>query len=184
MRSISPTGRPFVFPVAILVATLIPAFALAAPRAAPRATTPAPAIERIAACKGIGEDTARLACFDRTSAELASAVSTRELVVVSRAELRATRASLFGLAVPRGGLLDADGTAVDKLETTVRSATTGTDGNATVTLANGQVWQQVDGRMLGRDPRGGMKVVITRGRLGRYDLSVEGGPSRQVRRSR
>src|SRR5688500_9182827 len=51
-------------------------------------------------CRSVTDTVARLACFDRSAAALGSAQSKGELVTLDRQEVRKTRRSLFGLALP------------------------------------------------------------------------------------
>ena len=79
-------------------------FMAAAAAAAPPRPTIAPGsglISSVQACQQIKDDPARLACFDRSVAALASANARGDVAVVDRQQMREARRTLFGFAVPR-----------------------------------------------------------------------------------
>ena len=49
-------------------------------------------------------------------------------------------------------------------------------------LADGSRWTQMDGKVLALSPRNGEKVVVKKGALGAYFLSVERQPGVKVKR--
>ena len=169
---------------AILAVTVT--FLLAAPLAArpkPAAGTPA-SVDRLFACRGISDSTQRLACFDREVGSIATAVSTRQLVMVDHQRAQATRRELFGLSIPSfGGLFgkdDAD--QINQIESVVTSVGHNPDGGLAVRLADGSLWSQTDDAVLGLDPRKGDKIVVKRGSLGSYWVIVNGQSGFKARR--
>jgi len=140
-------------------------------------------------CRAITEDMARLQCFDAASAALAQAAERRELVVVSREQVRESRRRLFGLALPRlpifGGGDDGREDAadeIDHIESTVQSASQDGYGHWAVRLADGSLWVQTDNNMLALRPRPGQTVVVQRAALGSYMMRVNRQPGIRVRR--
>ena len=139
-------------------------------------------------CRAITEDMARLQCFDAASAALAQAAERRELVVVSREQVRESRRRLFGLALPRlpifGGGDDGrpDEEEIDHIESTVASASQDGYGHWAVRLADGSLWVQTDNNMLALRPRPGQTVVVQRAALGSYMMRVNRQPGIRVRR--
>jgi len=140
-------------------------------------------------CRAIVEDSARLRCFDAASAALAQAAEQRELVVVSREQVRESRRRLFGLALPRlpifGGGDDRDedqADEIDHIESTVASASQDGYGHWAVRLADGSLWVQTDNNTLALRPRPGQPVVVQRAALGSYMMRVNRQPGIRVRR--
>jgi hypothetical protein len=149
-----------------------------------RAQVRAPALQRVVDCRAIAATQQRLACYDREVSALDSAEARRELVVMDRQQVRNTRRSLFGLALPDMGIFgeDADGDdAPAQLESTVRGASRNVNGKWILTLADGARWQQVDSREIA-PPRSGQAVRIRRAGLGSYLANVNGQTAIRVRR--
>jgi len=71
---------------------------------------------------------------------------------------------------------------VTQIESTVASFTNNADGGYIVKLADGSVWSQVDDAMLGLPPRRGDKVVVKRGSLGSFYLTVGKQPGFKAKR--
>ena len=135
-------------------------------------------------CRQIADPQARLACFDKQTAVLADADAKHQIVVADKAEVQRTQRGLFGFALPSSTILGSDGSQeqVKRLDTTVVSARLGRDGGWIVALSEGGTWQQMDSRELPLSPKPGQKVVITRGALGSYLVSVDGQPAMKMRR--
>ena len=139
-------------------------------------------------CRAITEDSARLHCFDAASAALAQAAERRELVVVSREQVRESRRRLFGLALPRlpifGGGDDGrdEPDEIDHIESTVASASQDGYGHWAVRLADGSLWIQVDNNVLALRPRPGQPIVVQRAALGSFMMRVNRQPGIRVRR--
>lgn len=141
-------------------------------------------IQQLMACRAMTDSVQRLACFDRESAAFQQAVAAKDLVFVDRERAKATRRSLFGFSMPSfGGLFgDDDEDAVKQIESTVASSGRSPDGGWTITLADNSVWAQTDDTTLALSPRKGQKVVVRRGTLGSFHLSVNGQPGLKVKR--
>jgi hypothetical protein len=169
---------------AILTATLLLAGATAATAKEPPRERPE-ALSRLLRCRAITVEQERLACFDREAASMDAAVTKDELVVMDRNQIRKTRSSLFGLTLPNLAIFGADkegGEGVSHIESTVRSASEGQDGNWYITLADGARWQQIDGKTLSSDPKAGNKIVIRKAALGSYMAKVNDRGAFRVRR--
>jgi len=142
------------------------------------------ALSRLLDCRAIASAEERLACFDREAGAMDVAVKREDLVVMDRQQIRKTRSSLFGFALPDLGIFgdkDEDA-AIAKVESTVRSVNSGPDGKWVITLADGARWLQIDSRDLPIEPRPGHKIVIRRAALGSYLANVYGQTARRVRR--
>jgi hypothetical protein len=132
-------------------------------------------------CRAITENTRRLACYDAAAGALEEAEKKKDLVVVDRKEIRETKRSLFGFALPRIGLFedakDDDKDAIREIVSTVETARMA-GGNWSIRLANdGGTWEAISG--LNYPPRTGDKVKISKAAMGSYLGQV--GLSRGVR---
>ena len=132
-------------------------------------------------CRAITENSRRLACYDSAAGALEEAEKKKDLVVVDRKEIRETRKSLFGFALPRIGLFgddkDDDKDAIKEIASTVEMARMA-GGNWSIRLANdGGTWEAISG--LNYPPRTGDKVRISKASMGSYLGQV--GLSRGVR---
>lgn len=131
-------------------------------------------IQGLAACRGIAEETARLACYDAASGRLADAVERKELVFLDRQEVSQTRRSLFGFSMPNIPFLRDGGAEESEIETTIASATSLGQGKWQIRLEDGAVWQTNETWLGLSDPRPRQKIVIRRGALGNYFLRING----------
>jgi hypothetical protein len=151
------------------------------------AAKPAPAgnpaqVQRLMDCRSIAAADQRLACFDRETASMASAIQANNLVFVDREKARAAKKSLFGFSIPDfGGLFGGSDDDVKQIESTIRSAGHNPDGGLLITLADGSVWSQTDDYP-GLDPRPGKTAIVKRGSLGTFWLSIPGQSGIKVKR--
>ena len=135
-------------------------------------------------CRALGDDAARLACYDSSAARLAEAADKREIVVLDQAEVRKTRRSLFGFNLPKlpffgdGG--DDDEPEFRQIETTVRTLSGVGYGKWRVGIEDGAVWQTTEA--LRGSPKVGETVKIRKGLMGSYWLSVDGGRAAKAMR--
>jgi len=167
---------------------LLLATAVASPAAGqtPRgAKPPVPAqFQALTRCRAETNEAARLRCYDREVAALAAAEAQGEVVVVDRGEVRRARRSLFGLNLPDFRILGGgdDKEAVERVETTVRSASRDGNGRWHIIVADGARWSQADSRELVGDPKPGQPIVIRRAALGSFLANVNGQTAIRVRR--
>ena len=170
--------------LASLALLAVPAGAAAQRQALPAG--PPPTYSALLQCRTIAAAAERLACFDRAAAAMQTATQNRDLVVVDREQIRKTRRSLFGLAIPNLGLFGNDERDEDEVKTMEGEvASVGSDENSRyiIRLKDGSTWRQIDGNTLGRRPRPGFKVVINRTVTGSYMMRVEGQPGIRVKRT-
>lgn len=149
------------------------------------ATTSTPAqIQRLMACRTMTDSAARLTCFDRETAAMEQAVARRDLVFIDRERATEARRSLFGFSVPSfGGLFGGDDKdEVKQIDGVVVSAGRNSDGGWVIRLVDNSVWSQTDDTPLALAPKPGQKVVVRRGALGTFRLSVAGQPGLKVKR--
>ncbi len=167
-----------------LSATLATLFA--APGAAKErlAGPPPQEIQKLFSCRTIADAAQRLACFDRETASIERSVANRDLAIVDRGRVTEARKSLFGFSVPSfGGLFGGgDEEEVKQIEGVVASVARNADGGWVIRLADKSTWSQTDDSPLGVFPKAGHKVVVRRGALGSFRLSVNGQPGFKVKR--
>ncbi len=152
--------------------------ALAAPAGAQPLPLQSRHLSAIEACRAIGADTARLACFDREAAALLAASRTGELSVVNREEMRTARRSLFGFAVPKLPFFRGDKSAdevPDVLDSTIVSVRGIANDRYRIQIASGDaVWETTESPIHLGEPRAGQKIVIAKAALGSYFLRING----------
>lgn len=147
--------------------------------------------DALKSCAALTDGAARLACYDKLSAPAASvaapaAVNTA-VPVVPAAQTKPEQFGSEGL--PMAAPVATDGSnaaapaapeALDSISDEVKTVQYNRLGSFTVTLRNGQVWQQLAGdsdkaRFDAFDGNGDPTVVtVERGILGSYNLSVNG----------
>ncbi len=162
--------------------TLLAVAGLASPATA--AEPVAGQIQRVLACRQIADSVLRLACFDREVAVAQANIASKDLVVIDRVQAKAARRTLFGFGGGGIGNLfgDGDKDEIKEVLGVVGSARRNGEGTYTIKLADGSTWMQSDDAEIAFKPITGQKVVIRRGALGTYRLSVNGQPAVKVRR--
>ena len=143
---------------------------LAAAAAQPSAAAAPPSeISAITACRAIADSERRLACYDSASQRLEQAITTKELTVLSRADVRRTRRALFGFGFPNIPFLGGGGAEADKEITAKLSRVRSLGyGKFQFALEDGAVWETTEPENSGDSPRTGQNVTIKRGTLGNY----------------
>ena len=141
-------------------------------------------IQRLLGCRSVADSVQRLACFDRETVAMEQAVARKDLVFIDRERATAARRSLFGFSVPSfGGLFGGDEKdEVKQIDGMVASAGRNSDGGWTIRLGDNSVWTQTDDTPLALAPKPGHKVVVRRGALGTFRLSINGQPGLKVKR--
>jgi hypothetical protein len=128
-------------------------------------------------CRAISASDQRLACYDKQVETLDAAQKNKDIVVVSKAQVREARRSLFGFTLPNFSLFnggkanakedkEAKAEEITRLETTLVSASQLRNGNWSLTLTEGGTWETTT--ELAIDPRAGDTVVINKASLGSY----------------
>lgn len=147
----------------------------AAPAAAQRAPTALPKqIDQLIGCRSLTDPAQRLACYDREATNVQQAIARRDLVLIDREKARAAKRSLFGFSVPDfGGLFGGAEDDIKQIEGTIVSAEYRRSLGWTIKLSDGSVWTQTDDTQLVMDPKRGDKVVVRRGTLGSFLMSVD-----------
>jgi hypothetical protein len=149
-------------------------------------TSPAPpkAVQAAIDCRKLGDDHARLACYDQAVDALGQALGQGQVIAVDRGQVQAVRRQAFGFTLPS---LDLFGRSekpedVDEVVLPVESARRAPDGKWTVVLEGGQVWRQIDTGDFSRDPKPGAKAVIKKAMLGSYMMMIGGHSPVRVHR--
>lgn len=161
---------------------------LAAPASAQNRDAPRPRPEvmnRVVQCRAISSAEERLACFDREVAAMDAAAASGHLVAMDRQQVRRTRRSLFGLALPNLDVFGddrQDDEEASRIEGTVRSASQNANGKWTIVLDDGARWLQIDSRNLNFPPRPGQPIRIRRASLGSYFANVNNQTAIRMRR--
>jgi hypothetical protein len=138
-------------------------------------------VQGLLACRAIGDPAQRLACYDRQSSAVATAIDKKDLVVIDKERATAAKRSLFGFSVPSfAGLLG--GGDLNQIDGTVAAATQNADNGWIIKLADGSVWSQTDDTPVALEPRRGDKVVIKRGALGSYFVKLGSQPGFKAKR--
>ncbi|KQU47436.1 hypothetical protein ASG67_14380 [Sphingomonas sp. Leaf339] len=142
------------------------------------------AIDRLATCRGITANDARLACFDEAAKAITEARTRQDIVVLDRAEIRKAKRSLFGFSLPSIKLFGGgkDDEQLKQLVGTVGAYRTLSGGLIRFELDDGGVWETVEQVML--PLRQGDVVTIKAGSLGSYIATAPGRRAVRVRRAR
>jgi hypothetical protein len=138
-------------------------------------------VQRLMACRAITAAEQRLACYDRETAAMNRALANKDLVMVDKEKARAAGRSLFGFSVPNFGGLFGSGGEISQIDGTIKSTGRNQDGGWVITLQDGSVWSQTDD-WPGLDARPGKKVIVKRGTLGSFWLSIPGQNGIKVKR--
>jgi hypothetical protein len=147
-----------------------------------KAPPPPPQVNELLACRTIADSAQRLACYDKSAATIGDAVAKEELVVFDKESVKQTKRGLFGFSIPNLGIFgDAEG-EINEIEGTVAGYGHNADGGYIFRLADGSRWSQMDGKPIAIPPRNGDKVVVKRGALGSYILSLSKQPGVKVKR--
>ncbi|MEM1105824.1 MAG: hypothetical protein AAGH87_05490 [Pseudomonadota bacterium] len=140
------------------------------------------------ACAETADDAARLACYDAAVGRLQEAEAAGEITTVTREEVEEVQRGTFGfslpsfsaLALPRLGGDDDDDGQIDSIVSPVAKIERNAFDMAVVTLENGQVWRQTEGRMM--SIRGVEEAEVLRAALGSFKMKLDGGRAFRVRR--
>jgi hypothetical protein len=138
-------------------------------------------VQRLLACRSITAPDQRLACYDKESAAMNQAIASKDLVLIDKEKARAAGRSLFGFSIPNFGGLFGSGGEINQIDGTIKATGHNLDGGWVITLDDGSVWTQTDD-WPGLDARPGKKVIVKRGVLGSFWLSIPGQNGIKVKR--
>ncbi|WP_133364796.1 hypothetical protein [Qipengyuania sediminis] len=155
---------------------------------APSPGTLPSSVTRVFDCRALSGSAERLACFDREVAALEMAARARDVAIYDREQVRKTRRTLFGIALPDLNIFGGDeedgeeAAELSRIESTIRSLRQDADGRYIVTLADGARWAQIDRKELSAYPRVGQTIRIRRAAMGSYLANIGSNTAIRVRR--
>lgn len=165
--------RKWVLAVAATGAIVLATPVLAQERNRPAPPPRAELFEALDACRVIADSAQRLACFDSTSANLSSAVDSKQIVVIEEKEVEKTKRSLFGFRLPDLSIFGGNENDSEKdktLVTTIKSLGRAEGGRWNIGTPEGAVWQTTEA--LSINPAVGDALEIKVGMVGGYFLKV------------
>ncbi len=167
----------------VLSASVAASESLAAKSAGKVGASPA-VVESLLDCRKVADNAERLACYDKAVADVAQATASGDLVSIDREQRRKARRQAFGFTLPTLAFLERG----EKVEEANHLAATAADagrnalGEWVITLDDGAVWVQVEAAELGRRPHKGSKVLISKGVLGAFFMTIDGEGAGKVKR--
>lgn len=155
------------------------------------AEDPKPAsTEALYKCATIEDDNDRLACYDGAVGRLKAAEDAGEVTTISRAEVETVQREAFGfslpslprIAMPRlGG--DNDNKEITEITASVKSIKESRINGLRISLENGQIWQQTDGRRVTYSKRKGVEqATVKEAAFGSFMMKLDGGVAFRVKR--
>lgn len=170
--------------IGFLAAALISAVPISGPAAAGKPGANPAVVQTLLDCRKLADSTERLACYDKAAAAIESASASGDLVSLDRAQRRAARRQAFGFTLPTLSFLDRGETEKEasRITATIAGASQDPLGKWIIRLDDGAVWRQDEYGELARLPRKGSAVVITKGMLGAFFMTVDGQSLGKVKR--
>lgn len=167
-RRFVPTARAFL-PL-LLSALAMPGIVRADPVAA------------IAACRAIGDDAARLVCYDRIASDTPDETTRTEKMPTPRNDLTQNDSAATTAVEDRFGFAPRPepGQADEMRKMEVAAVRKTLRGALILSMTNGQVWQQTDSTRL-PSVRAGAEAQIEKGAMGGFLLTVNGRSFRAKR---
>lgn len=132
-------------------------------------------VQKLADCRKITDNAARLTCYDQTAAALDQAEAKGDVIVMDREQAREVRKQAFGFTLPSISIF-AKGEAsedVASFDSVLSTARRNGAGHWVFKLEDGAVWEQVGVEEMFKTPKPGMKVRIRKGALGSYMMVIE-----------
>lgn len=171
--------------VPILLTALIWATATAVSAQNAPQSPPNDVAQQITACRGISDPAQRLTCYDQAAAAFEAARAGGDLVIMSRADVQASRRSAFGFNINLFNPLASNGQqdeGIDSIESTVTRARQLSTGRWVVSLQDGSTWAQIDDTSVHISRPEGAEARVRRGAIGSYLMSVGSSRAFRVRR--
>jgi hypothetical protein len=141
-------------------------------------------LQAVMDCRAIGDQTARLACFDTAVGKMVQAEKSGDIVVVDRQQVREAKRAAFGLEIPHFTLFDRGDKPeqIDRISGVAESAYVNAAGKWVVVLEDGAKWVQIDSETPYSDPHKGSKVDIRKASLGSYLMNIDSHTALRVQR--
>ena len=140
------------------------------------------AFDDVVACKLIESPEQRLACYDQNVSVLDAAQKNNEIILTDKAAVKEAQRGLFGFQIPKLKIFGSGGDNVAEIEAIVKSVTANRAGQLTIVLDDSARWQQLDSKILNREPKAGSKARIRLATMGSYLVSFDGGPAVRMKR--
>lgn len=140
------------------------------------------AFDDVVACKSIENPELRLACYDEKVPALDAAQKNDEIILTDKAAVKEAQRGLFGFQIPKLKIFGSGGDDVEEIQAVVKSVSANRAGQVTIVLEDGARWQQVDSKILNREPRAGSKTRIRIGTMGSYLVTFDDGPAIRMKR--
>ena len=140
------------------------------------------AFDDVVACKLIESPEQRLACYDQNVSVLDAAQKNNEIILTDKAAVKEAQRGLFGFQIPKLKIFGSGGDDVAEIEAIVKSVTANRAGQLTIVLEDNARWQQLDSKILNREPKAGSKARIRLATMGSYLVSFDGGPAVRMKR--
>ncbi|WP_242186015.1 hypothetical protein [Sphingomonas sp. CARO-RG-8B-R24-01] len=139
-------------------------------------------------CASLPEGPARLTCYDREVVALLTAVTTQDVVLVDRADVRSAHRKSFGF--DRSPARSTGKSANDlqdksdfiRLDTKITSGKSAGYGRWRFTVSEGSIWETLETNSGFDEPRPGASVTIERNTLGGYFAQIGRGRAVRTRR--
>lgn len=143
----------------------------------------------IYACAELADDAIRLACYDDTVGRFEAAEAAGEVTTISKSDVEELKKDSFGFALPSiprivmpkfGSGEKAD---LESITIAVADVKRLKYDKLRVTLGNGQIWEQTDGKRVQYSKRVGVDAAeINRAAFGSYKMKLDNGASFRVKR--
>lgn len=119
-------------------------------------------------CRSVTEDARRLACYDARTDQLSAARKGGDIAVITRQDLRETRRTLFGFALPRFRVkgMEASEPDPDRIEATVATARAKGYYWSLALENEAGTWETTE--PMAREPKRGDRILIRKGVMGGY----------------
>lgn len=158
-------------------ATVILCFATVSAVYAAEGPKRAAALQSVADCRKVSNDTARLACYDKAAASLDEAEAKGQVVVIDREQVKAVRRQSFGLTLPAFTLFNrgaAKEDQLDRITVELEKAYQEAGRHWIMISTEGVVWAQTDDEPINNEPHKGSTVAIRKAALGSFFCNVDG----------
>jgi hypothetical protein len=130
----------------------------------------------IVACRALADSGARLTCFDTAAKALEDAAENRQIVILDQSEVRKTKRSLFGFALPNVPFFGVEDEEQEEEFKQVEGELDGVqaigNGKYQFTLKDAGTWQTTEATPVLL--KNGKPFSIKRGALGSYMLVMNG----------
>lgn len=161
--------------------------AFAAPAWAQQQPATPGALDSVYACAAVGEEAARLACYDNAVDRLREAQTSGNIVAVDRTQIETIERESFGFALPSLPTIfrrdqSQEQEAISEARFTIERVSRHADGRSSFYMTDGSAWTQIESESA-RNARPGENVTIRRASLGSFMMSFESrGRAQRVRR--